>query len=361
MWLAIAVYVVAASRHARQKRADIRVERLRIAVVDTTSSKVVTAEKVRQWLATEGIDPIGRTVDSADTRTIERTLGARPEVKHVSAWTDLGGTLSVRIEPRRPAMRVRTVNGYRFWYTEDGVMIPDRGDFAALVPVVTGEIPFPFAPSVEGSYTQLREAVWRDYLERFTALDAERRTLSAQRSALSSEIRSTRLSSPRRWWSERRKTTFTEGKAVRIADLVKQRDEVTRALSALDKLEHSLREKEKKSQQSHLFLSKLANFVEFIGRDHFWASQVVQINVLGGGGGSASTDSDAGSERWREPQLELVPRAGDQIILLGELDGTERSRLENLRLFYREAMWHEGWNEYGYINIKYENQIVCTK
>ncbi len=351
MWCAIAVYVVAAAGHARLRRASISVQAVKIEITDT--SRVVTAGKVRRWLAEDEIDPIGRSIDSIDTRHIERRLALRPEVRRISVWTDLEGTLSVRIEPRTPAMRVRTGGGYRFWFTDDGVILPDRGEFTAYVPVVTGSAAFPFDVSAEGSYAQMQEAVYRDYLERFTAIASERRELLSQLASVSADIRTERASTPKRLWSAGRKKTFAEGKAARIAVLEGQRAEIAASIAGIGMLEEELRKKEKKSYQSHRFLSKLANFVGFIRRDDFWASQIVQINIAG--------DVAARADDWREPQIELIPRAGDHIVLLGELDGTERQRLENLRLFYAEGLWHEGWEKYGYINIKYGNQIVCTK
>ncbi len=349
MWCAIAAYVIAAGHIADERRSGITVQALRIAITDT--GRVVTAEKVQQWLAAEGIAPIGRPVDSVDTRAVERLLARRPEVGHVSAWTDLGGTFTVRIEPRRPAMRVISAGGYRFWFTGDGVILRDRGDFTAHVPVVTGNIGFPFSPATEGSYAEIQTALYRDFLERFTALDSGRRELEGRLSAVRSEIRTIRSSTPKRLWSAGRKKTFAEGKASRIALLEQQRGEIAASLAKMDDLESELREKEKKSYQSHRFLSKLANFVEFIGRDDFWASQIVQIHVTG----------PKGADDWSEPRLELIPRAGDHTIVLGGLDGTERERLENLRLFYAKALWYEGWDKYGTIDIKYRNQIVCTK
>jgi cell division protein FtsQ len=360
MWLGIAAYVVVAARYGHQRRSVVRVEALHIAIVDTADARVVTSEKVQRWLSEAAIRPIGVSIDSVDTHAIELSVGAHPEVKHVSAWTDLSGSLTVRIEPRRPAMRVRTAGGYRFWYTDDGYIIPDRGDFAAYVPVVTGRIPFPFPPSAEGSYDQMRAAAWNDYLARFTALDSERRSIEAEVARVGAQIRSIRASSPKRWWSQSRRKTFDEGKSVRVAELVKQRDELTASLRKISRLEAELREKEKKSQQSLRFLSKLANFVGFIGASDFWSAQIVQINVKGESerGDFSGTGS---STAWREPQLELIPRAGDHVVLLGELDGTEGARLENLRLFYRQGLWYEGWDAFTGIDIRYRNQIVCTK
>jgi cell division protein FtsQ len=355
MWLAIAAYVVAAARYGHTRRAGVKVEEVKISIVDTAGMRVVTPEKIRGWLSAARIEVLGRPIDSVDTRTIETRLAARPEVKHVSAWTDLGGNLTVRVEPRHPAFRVRSSGGYRFWYTDDGCLIRDRGDFAAYVPVVTGRIPFPFGPTAEGSYADMKAAAWNDYLARFTALDTERRTLTARQSALRAQIRSIRDSAPKRWWSQSRRKTFAEGKAARIAALDAERRETDSGLRKISVLEHELREKEKKAQQSLAFLSKLANFVGYIGSSDFWSSQIVQINVRGDGS-SAVTDGD-----WREPLVELIPRAGDHVVMLGELDGTERQRLENLRLFYLRGLWHEGWDVFTLVDISYRNQIVCTK
>jgi hypothetical protein len=361
MWLAIAAYVVVASRHARQERAAIRVETLRIAIVDTVESRVVTTEKVRRWLAEESVSPVGRTIDSTDTRALERHIATRPEVKHVSAWTDLGGTLNVRIEPRTPAFRVRTSNGYRFWYTTDGVIIPDRGEFTAHTPVVTGSIPFPFGPAAGGSYDRILRAVYNDYLARFRALDTERQSLESRSAELRSKITSTRRASPGYWWNDSRRAAFRTANDSLAAELERERRGVLAQLRRVERLGTELREKEKNSQQSLRFLSKLANFVKFIEASDFWSVQIVQIDVASGVGTGRANGSGGKGETWTEPQLELIPRAGDHTIVLGELDGTERQRLDNLRLFYRRTLWHEGWDAYTTVNIKYRNQIVCTK
>jgi hypothetical protein len=375
IWLAIVSYLVMSGLHARDRRAGITVGSLRIVVTDTT--RVVTAEKITGWLKSSGIDPIGRRLDSAGECDIERSLSSRPEIRRVSVWTDLGGVLTVRVEPRTPLLRVRTSGGYRFWYTSDGYIMPDRGDYGAHVSVVTGSVAWPFGVDTGGDYAAIRASDRRDFRERFMALSLERQTLQDRLSATRAEIRTVRGSTPGRLRSRSYKQLFAQRKATRLAELETARAEIVPRLSALDRMEASLREKEKKSFESHRFLSKLANFVRFIERDHFWGSQIVQINVTNGargasgargaggandiGGTGVAGSAANGVENWREPQLELIPRAGDHLILLGELDGTEEARLGNLRTFYERAMWQEGWETYRLINIKYANQIVCTK
>ena len=90
-----------------------------------------------------------------------------------------------------------------------------------------------------------------------------------------------------------------------------------------------MEETEKKSNESYVFLYKLINFVEYIEDNEFWNAQVVQINVL------------PPPNARTQPEIELIPRVGDHVILLGWLDGYER-KLDKLLAFYRKAMPKEG-------------------
>lgn len=104
-------------------------------------------------------------------------------------------------------------------------------------------------------------------------------------------------------------------------------------------------ETEKKSKESYIFIYKLINFVRYIEDNEFWKSQIVQINLI------------AGSQ---EPEIELIPRVGDHVVLLGGMDGYEK-KLDKLMAFYRKALPHEGWDRWNYINLKYDGQVVCSK
>ena len=89
-------------------------------------------------------------------------------------------------------------------------------------------------------------------------------------------------------------------------------------------------------------MSDLYNFGVFLQNNPFWGAQIEQINVLPG------------------RDIELVPRIGNHTIFLGKLDNYE-SKLNRLRSFYRKGLNEVGWDKYSYINLEFENQIVCTK
>lgn len=358
VWAAIAAYVFFAGRYAAARRSEVTVGEVKIIVRDTTGRGVVAPATVSRWLAAGNVNPVGTPVDEVDTRAIERILTSHSEVSEARVWTDLNGLLNVDVSQRRPIMRVIGANGYRFWVTDDNHILRDRGAFTAHVPVVTGVMPFPFGVTAEGSYDEMIRRNYDDFLVQFAALESEARTLSARRDSVQARIRSTRAMRSKRFWAQSRKDQLAEYKTKHLAELRQEVRHADETMAALALKKKALREKEKKSYQSYNFLSKLVNFVKLVENDDFWSAQIVQINVLGRGAGEAAGN---GNIIWREPDIELIPRAGDHIILLGELDGEEKERLDKLKTFYHNAAWHEGWKAYRRINIKYRGQIVCSE
>ena len=59
-------------------------------------------------------------------------------------------------------------------------------------------------------------------------------------------------------------------------------------------------------------------------------------------------------------EFELFPRVGNHIIVFGNAEDIDK-KFERLLIFYRNGLSKTGWNKYNVINIKYENQVVCSK
>ncbi len=56
----------------------------------------------------------------------------------------------------------------------------------------------------------------------------------------------------------------------------------------------------------------------------------------------------------------FVPKIGKQKIVFGKTENVDE-KIENLKIFYKEAMTRHGWSKYQSINLKYDGQIVCSK
>jgi len=59
-------------------------------------------------------------------------------------------------------------------------------------------------------------------------------------------------------------------------------------------------------------------------------------------------------------EFELVPKIGDQIILFGDMKDHSK-KIGKLRSVYEDIFPEKGWDYYKSINLKFENQVVCTK
>lgn len=94
---------------------------------------------------------------------------------------------------------------------------------------------------------------------------------------------------------------------------------------------------------SHAYaVSQLYPMAVYLKNAPFWDAQIEQIYV---------TENN---------EIELIPRIGDNLILLGKIDNFEQ-KLENLQCLYEQALSKIGWNKYDTINLKYNNQVICSK
>lgn len=100
--------------------------------------------------------------------------------------------------------------------------------------------------------------------------------------------------------------------------------------------------KDKKKRKNSM-LDELYAMGLFIDANPFWKAQVQQIYI--------NEDKD----------MELVPLAGNQKIIFGDTTAMEE-KFNKLLTFYQQGLNTTGWwNKYSTINLKFKNQIVCTK
>jgi len=86
----------------------------------------------------------------------------------------------------------------------------------------------------------------------------------------------------------------------------------------------------------------LYKLADFISKDELWRSQIAQIFV---------------NSKY---EFELIPRVGAHIIYLGDISDFEE-KFRNLQAMYLHGFSNAGWNQYHIINLKFKNQVVCTK
>lgn len=86
----------------------------------------------------------------------------------------------------------------------------------------------------------------------------------------------------------------------------------------------------------------LYTLADFISKDELWRAQFAQIYV---------------NSKY---EFELIPRVGAHIIYLGDISDYQE-KFRNLNAMYHHGFSNTGWNQYQTINLKFKNQVVCTK
>ena len=89
-------------------------------------------------------------------------------------------------------------------------------------------------------------------------------------------------------------------------------------------------------------LEEIHRFCTYVSEHPFWSEQIVQLYVNNRG------------------EYEMIPRVGAHQILMGSMEQWDR-KLRNLELLYQQGLSAFGWNSYRTINLKYTNQVICTK
>lgn len=89
------------------------------------------------------------------------------------------------------------------------------------------------------------------------------------------------------------------------------------------------------------YLKKVINFVDFIYRDEFLRSFIIQIYANNNG------------------DIELVPRIGEQMIIFGTFDDYVE-KLEKLKKFYRNSFFEQWWTKARLVNLKYRQQVIVS-
>lgn len=89
-------------------------------------------------------------------------------------------------------------------------------------------------------------------------------------------------------------------------------------------------------------IHELYTLSKYITQNEFWDAQISQIFVN------------------KNKEFELIPKVGNHNILFGNSSDLEE-KFTKLRLFYLKGLNLTDWNQYDTINLKFKNQVVCTK
>lgn len=89
-------------------------------------------------------------------------------------------------------------------------------------------------------------------------------------------------------------------------------------------------------------LLKLYKLAKYIKSDKFLNATIEQIYVN------------------NPNEFELIPKTGKHLIQFGDTNNMKK-KFDNLIVFYKDGLKRVGWDKYKKVNLKYLNQVVCSK
>lgn len=234
---------------------QVRIQSLQIHIKDSTDYQFIDKEDLKNMLAHNDFQLIGKPVKDVGLEKIEGQLKKHQIIKEAEVYITEPGILHLDIIQKKPFIRIINQTGQGYYLDREGSIIPLSASFSPFVMVASGAINEPFKIN---QITNIFEISYE---------------------------------------------TLPSGQRV-LYDLY-----------------------------------KLAIFID---GDDLWESQIEQIFVD------------------KNYDFKLVPRVGPHIIEFGKAENIEE-KFENLKLLYTQGFNNLGWNQYIHINLKYKNQVICTK
>lgn len=87
---------------------------------------------------------------------------------------------------------------------------------------------------------------------------------------------------------------------------------------------------------------KIFRMAQYINKDDFWKAMIEEIFINSKG------------------EIEMFTKIGEHSVIFGDIDNMDE-KFNNLLVFYKQGLNKVGWSKYKTINLKYKNQVVCSK
>lgn len=113
---------------------------VKIILLDSLQNRIVSKKEVLAIINDYAGDIIGKSLSEINLANIESFLNVRSAIKESQVSITREGELTVKINQRKPILRIETKNG-GFYVDETEYIFPLVDHFTSYVPIVNGNIP----------------------------------------------------------------------------------------------------------------------------------------------------------------------------------------------------------------------------
>lgn len=153
--LVVFLYAFASSRNSVRKISEPNIQFI------GENNLFITEEAVSKLLIQSYGDLKNMPKETLALNVLERALNSNPMIKTAEVYVTVNGTLTAKIEQKRPIARVSTNASY--YIDDEGFYMPLSSNYSARVPIVTGHVD---KNSLENVYAVARKVEQDDFLNK---------------------------------------------------------------------------------------------------------------------------------------------------------------------------------------------------
>ena len=165
--LLLAGVLVVAYLLGRKERSEIICRRIIVTVEDSLTTRFVTGNAVKSYLALEYRGLTGTPIDSIDLHRIEKILDNKSAIYKSQAFTTRNGALNIKVTQRKPAIEFKA-RGYGFYCDIEGYLFPLQANAATDIIVIEGMLPLDVQDCNQGHPLDPSDRVWLNNMLEFT-------------------------------------------------------------------------------------------------------------------------------------------------------------------------------------------------
>jgi cell division protein FtsQ len=142
--IGLIIYLVVVTGFISNKERQIKINSLKIRIVDSTENQFIRSRDVRNMLEQKKFDVFGKPAAMINLQEIEKSLKSLQNISKAEAFITERGVIHIEIKQKTPFIRIFDRFGQGYYLDNGGNIIPLTNNFSPFILVANGYISEPF-------------------------------------------------------------------------------------------------------------------------------------------------------------------------------------------------------------------------
>ena len=168
----LGVYLImAATVFNKSSELNVTCQSVHITIEKGVTEGFLTPQEIQKMLDAENIKPVGKAINSINTRQIEEKLKSKEIIEKAQCYKAQSGNLCIDVKERIPVMRVMAANGEDYYIDDHGNRMKNA-DYVCNLAIATGAVNHRYAKRVLAPVGKLimQDPFWRNEVVQLNVL-----------------------------------------------------------------------------------------------------------------------------------------------------------------------------------------------